>query len=649
MGKPDSYADSTTDDAFLKALARGGFQVGALAKVRFPDGIEIETLDHEEALERTRDLLDKRDSVTIFEAAIRYENLFIRVDILHKVGQTLQLIEVKSKSFDPTEENQFFDKTALKKNVYKLSADYASYLYDVAFQTYVCRLAYPGLTVSSFLMLPNKAARTTVDGLNQKFLLKDVGGRAVVVPEAGLNVADIGADILAKVNVDEIVHLIHEGKNAERKLEDRCQGLSYADEIGYFAKMYADNQRVPSVPSAHCKHCEFRVDPKPGLKSGFAECWQTEKLIKPHEISQPFVFDIWNFRGAQKLIDAGKIFMKQVSSDDLPAKAGDAGLSVSERQWLQIEKNRTGNTEPFIDANGLRAAFGAWKFPLHFIDFETTMVAVPFTKGRRPYEQVAFQFSHHIVYEDGRIEHADQYLNVKPGRFPNFEFVRMLKKSLETDQGTIFRYAAHENTVLCQIHEQLRSSSEADAEDLMAWIRTVTTSSAKSTESWNGERSMVDLCDLVKRYYYHPKTGGSNSIKKVLPAVMNDSERLKARYAEPIYGSPNGIKSLNFQNWAWIEIASDGSVKDPYQRLPSVYRGLDRHQLDFLLGEDELADGGAAMTAYAMMQFTQMSVEERSAIATALLRYCELDTFAMVLLYQYWADLLGSEKTKSAA
>ena len=130
---------------------------------------------------------------------------------------------------------------------------------------------------------------------------------------------------------------------------------------------------------------------------------------------------------------------------------------------------------------------------------------------------------------------------------------------------------------------------------------------------------------------------------------MNDSEWLKAKYAEPIYGSPDGIKSLNFQNWAWIEIASDGSVKDPYQRLPSVYRGLDRHQLDLLLGEEELADGGAAMTAYAMMQFTQMSVEERSALATALLRYCELDTFAMVLLYQYWADLLGSEKTKSAA
>ena len=47
-----------------------------------------------------------------------------------------------------------------------------------------------------------------------------------------------------------------------------------------------------------------------------------------------------------------------------------------------------------------------WKFPLNFIDFETSMSALPFNKGRRPYEQIAFQFSHHTVNEDGIIRHA---------------------------------------------------------------------------------------------------------------------------------------------------------------------------------------------------------------------------------------------------
>lgn len=69
-----------------------------------------------------------------------------------------------------------------------------------------------------------------------------------------------------------------------------------------------------------------------------------------------------------------------------------------------------------------------WKFPLHFIDFETSTVALPFSKGRKPYEQVAFQFSHHIYYENGKIEHKDQFINGTPGEFPNFKFIRALKQ-----------------------------------------------------------------------------------------------------------------------------------------------------------------------------------------------------------------------------
>ena len=49
---------------------------------------------------------------------------------------------------------------------------------------------------------------------------------------------------------------------------------------------------------------------------------------------------------------------------------------------------------------------------------------------------------------------------------------------------------------------------------------------------------------------------------------------------------------------------------------------------------DRLADGGAAMTAYAMMQFTEMSDVERNRIIEGLLKYCELDTMAMVFLWE---------------
>ena len=57
---------------------------------------------------------------------------------------------------------------------------------------------------------------------------------------------------------------------------------------------------------------------------------------------------------------------------------------------------------------------------------------------------------------------------------------------------------------------------------------------------------MIDLWVLVKRYYYDPYTNGSNSIKKVLPAILNSSKFLKEKYSKPIYGAQGGIPSHNF-------------------------------------------------------------------------------------------------------
>jgi len=62
--------------------------------------------------------------------------------------------------------------------------------------------------------------------------------------------------------------------------------------------------------------------------------------------------------------------------------------------------------------------------------------------------------------------------------------------------------------------------------------------------------------------------------------------------------------------------------------------------MDILSDDDELRDGGAALTAYARMQFEEMTDYEREEIRKALLKYCELDTMAMVMIYEGWKDLL---------
>jgi len=45
------------------------------------------------------------------------------------------------------------------------------------------------------------------------------------------------------------------------------------------------------------------------------------------------------------------------------------------------------------------------------------------------------------------------------------------------------------------------------------------------------------------------------------------------------------------------------------------------------------------MAAYSRAQFAEMTERERQRISKALLKYCELDTLAMVMLYEGWMDL----------
>ena len=64
--------------------------------------------------------------------------------------------------------------------------------------------------------------------------------------------------------------------------------------------------------------------------------------------------------------------------------------------------------------------------------------------------------------------------------------------------------------------------------------------------------------------------------------------------------------------------------------------------LDQLVSKvDDLNNGGAALTAYGFLQYTDMENEERDKLVKALLRYCELDTLAMVMLFEYFKEVVN--------
>ena len=162
--KKQEYANQKQEDPFLAALAKGGFQVEELARLEYPQGLLVEGdhFDYDGALDRTLELL-QRENVVIFEAAFRFDNLFIRTDILVKKGDRIELIEVKAKSFDPQDQNLFIGKRG------GLDKGWKPYLYDVAFQEYVISRSHPHWKIKSFIMMADKSKRAQINGMNQLF------------------------------------------------------------------------------------------------------------------------------------------------------------------------------------------------------------------------------------------------------------------------------------------------------------------------------------------------------------------------------------------------------------------------------------------------------------------------------------------------
>ncbi|SDQ91128.1 DUF2779 domain-containing protein [Flagellimonas zhangzhouensis] len=623
------YADKKNESSFLEAIIQGGFQVEELAKFEFQNGIQItgEPLDYNELVIKTNKQLIK-ENVVLFEPAFSSIDCFIRIDILVKNNNQVQLIEVKSKSYDSNDQYALIGKRGELKN------EWAPYLFDIAFQYYILSLCHPEWEIEPFLLVMDKNKASTVDGLNQMFKISPNGG---IIIKEGLKKVDIGKSIFNKVAVKSIIKGIISGQL-------KHNSSVFQDSLKKFTKAYKKNTKLVSPLNVKCKTCEFHTTDKL-KKSGFIECWTQKLSISENNIaSEPKVYDINGFRGASRLMSEGKYFMRDVTLADIKINSKKVGLSLSERQWLQVQKVKKKDKSFFLDKKNLKAEISKWKFPLHFIDFETSMTAIPFNKGRKPYELIAFQFSHHLVQKNGTIIHKSEYLNSKPGEFPNFSFIRALKKSLDKDNGSIFRYSHHENTVLNTIYQQLKKSDEDDKSELLGFIETISHSNkgqATNNSGWIGSRDMIDLCELIKLYYYDPSTHGSNSIKDILPSILSRSEFLTNKYKQPL--NRIDLTSNNFKsNDCILHLSQNGQIINPYKMLPNIFENWNETDLDKLISDIEgISDGGSAMIAYAKLQFEEMTIMERAEIKNALLKYCELDTLAMVMIYEFFSEKIS--------
>jgi hypothetical protein len=624
----DRYVNARNDDEFLEALAEGGHQVGALAKLMYPDGIEVTARAIDEQVRTTEDLL-ARDNVTIFEATFRHGLLVARVDVLVKTGAVVDLIEVKSKSFGAGTDS-FWGKKALL-------APWKPYLYDVAFQTLVLRRSQPTWTVRPFLMLVNRTGRDTRGGIGAQVIANKQGQHVAISIDPDIDISTLDPPLLLVHDVSrEVSHLF------SVPLDTPAGTYEFDKFVDWLAGGLAAGRATPPYPGNQCKKCEFYCAPgqtSDKTRSGWAECMEASFGKPGHVARSATALALYNHRGTDALLASGRLLLTEFGEDDIEIKREPGKISGSHRNLLQLLEARHDLVERHLEAQTLRAELGAVRFPLHFIDFETSRPVLPFHRGGAPYELVLFQFSHHEMDRQGSLRHATQCLMSDAGVQPSIAVVRKLREALGGDNGTVIHWWDHEKTVLNEVRGYVDASREVDRQALLAFIDSLT-----GTAGAPGR--LLDLGRLVLRTAFFAGTEGRSSIKKVLPAVLAQSPYLRDRYSRPIYGTP-AMASLNYgagQRW-WIE--KDGRVVDPYELLDPMFEDQSLNVL-VAAGEDEttgsqefIANGGAAMVAYGELQRPALSPDEREKLRQQLARYCELDTLAMVMVYEAireWID-----------
>jgi len=202
---------------------------------------------------------------------------------------------------------------------------------------------------------------------------------------------------------------------------------------------------------------------------------------------------VFDFRGAGRP-NAFELYRQGiVRMEDVPADA------LGWRQKLQLggllyQKNH-------IDKEAVKDFLDSLWYPLCFMDFETTfMVPIPLFDGMRPYEQLPFQFSLHVIEKEREapVHHAFLARDLKN---PCEEFLFNLLPVIPPGACILVWNRGFETRILRDL-------------------------AARFPEK-NGELSSIieNIRDLMAPFrdksVYHWKLNGSYSIKDVLPALVD--------------------------------------------------------------------------------------------------------------------------------
>lgn len=153
---------------------------------------------------------------------------------------------------------------------------------------------------------------------------------------------------------------------------------------------------------------------------------------------------------------------------------------------------------PCIDHDSIGFEFSKLRYPLYFLDFESVQFAIPRYRGTRPQQQVLFQYSLHVLHQDGTLTHSEYLAPGEGGVDPRIPLIEKLLSELG-DEGSIEVFSSFEKTRLREIAR--------DYPEFQAAVDRI-------------EGRLFDALPVIRRHSYHPLQKGSFSIKAVLPAWL---------------------------------------------------------------------------------------------------------------------------------
>ena len=224
------------------------------------------------------------------------------------------------------------------------------------------------------------------------------------------------------------------------------------------------------------------------------------------DLPKPNVFDIsgmYKSKKFEKYYD-GKIEFKDLTNEKLNPKYAEQ---------IDFELN---DREPKIVKEAINDILNSLKYPLYFIDYESCQYAIPEYEGTKPYQQIPFQYSLHIIEKEGSpIKHKEFLAD------PNDEnIIRNFAESMINDLSEDGSVIVYNRT----FEEKLVNNKIAEIyPDLKEEIERINS-------------NIVDLMVPFKdRNYYVKEMEGSYSIKYVLPALYPDNPELDYSNLELIH------------------------------------------------------------------------------------------------------------------